>query len=310
MSHRTEHTLTVAAPPRVLYDLAADVTRWPAIFAPTVYVHHLERSESAERFQLWALVGGEVATWTSRRSLDAAGLRIGFTQERSQAPIASMSGEWIFRAAAGGGTEIVLVHEFTAVGDDPESVRWITEALDRNSPVELAALARIGTTGHPVEDVVFTFADRVPVDGAVADAYEFVNRSDQWPQRLPHVARVVLREVSPGTQDMEMDTVTEDGSTHTTRSVRVCTPVERIVYKQLVPPRLLLGHSGRWLFTDDGDGATVTAEHTVAIDPDRVREVLGEGATLADARDFVRSALGGNSRTTLAHAGSYAAARR
>ncbi|MFF0470883.1 aromatase/cyclase [Micromonospora zamorensis] len=309
MPYRTEHTLTVAAPPRVLYDLAADVTRWPTIFAPTVYVHHLDRSESTERFQLWALVGGEVATWTSRRSLDPAGLRIGFAQERSQAPIASMSGEWIFRAVAGG-TEILLVHEFSAVDDDAGSVRWITEALDRNSPVELAALARIATTGHPVEDIVFTFADEVPVDGAAADAYEFVNRSDRWPQLLPHVARVVLREVVPGTQDMEMDTVTEDGSAHTTRSVRICTPVERIVYKQLVPPRLLLGHSGRWLFTDTDDGATVTAEHTVAIDPTRVQEVLGAGATLADAREFIRSALGRNSRTTLAHAGSYAAARR
>ncbi|MET8833204.1 aromatase/cyclase [Micromonospora sp. NPDC004540] len=310
MPHRTEHTLTVAAPARVLYDLAADVTRWPAIFAPTVHVRHLDRSGSGERFQLWALVGDEVKTWTSRRGLDAAGLRISFRQERSQPPIASMSGEWIFRELAPDRTEITLVHEFTAVDDDPEQVRWIRAALDGNSPVELAALARIATTGHPVEDVVFTFTDRVTLDGAAADAYDFVDRCDLWPRRLPHVDRVVLRDIGPGLQDLEMDTVTEDGATHTTRSVRVCTPPGRIVYKQRVPPRLLLGHSGRWLFADTEQGAVVTAEHTVAIDPARVGEVLGEGATLADARDFIRSALGRNSRTTLAHAGSYAAARR
>jgi aromatase len=310
VAYRTEHTLVVEAPASALYELAADVTRWPAIFAPTVYVHHLERSESEERFQLWAQVGGAVKTWISRRVLDRAGLRITFRQERSQAPIASMSGEWIFREAAPGRTEILLVHEFTAVGDDPEQVRWIRDALDRNSPVELAALARVATTGHPVDDIVFTFTDRVELGGAVSDAYDFVDRSDLWPDRLPHVSRVVLRDLGPGLQDMEMDTVTQDGSAHTTRSIRVCEPGERIVYKQLVPPRLLFGHSGRWLFAETADGAVVTAEHTVAIDPARVTEVLGEQATVADAREFIRSALGRNSRTTLSYAGSYADARR
>jgi hypothetical protein len=109
---------------------------------------------------------------------------------------------------------------------------------------------------------------------------------------------------------MEMDTVTADGSAHTTRSIRVCLPYESIVYKQLVPPALLLGHSGAWTFEDTADGAVVTAEHTVAIDPAAVAGVLGEGATIARAREFLRSALGANSRTTLAHAGAFAASRR
>lgn len=310
MIHRTEHTLTAGAPGRVLYDLAADVTRWPAVFAPTVHAHHLARGDRDERFQLWALVGGEVKTWTSRRTHDPDGLRITFAQERPAAPIASMGGEWIFRELGDGRTEIVLAHEFSAVDDDAEAAARIHAALDRNSLVELAALARVAEAGHPVADVVFTFTDVVPVAGPAADAYEFVYRSDLWPRRLPHVDRVVLREDEPGIQDMEMDTVTEDGRTHTTRSIRVCLPHERIVYKQLVPPRLLLGHGGRWVFEDTGDGAVVTAEHTVAVDPAMVPEVLGEGATLADAREFLRSALGRNSRATLAHAGAFAAGRR
>src|SRR5512143_3443287 len=300
MIHRTEHTLTAAAPGRVLYDLAADVTRWPAVFAPTVYAHHLARGDRDERFQLWALVGGEVKTWTSRRMHDPDGLRITFAQERPAAPIASMGGAWIFRELGDGRTESVLAHEFSTVDDD-EAVARIHAALDRNSLVELAALARVAEAGHPVADVVFTFTDVVPVAGPATDVYEFVYRSDLWPQRLPHVSRVVLRENEPGIQDMEMDTVTEDGRTHTTRSIRVCLPHERIVYKQLVPPQLLLGHSGWWAFEDTGDGTVVTAEHTIAINPAMVSEVLGEGATLADAREFLRSALGRNSRATLAH---------
>lgn len=307
---RTEHSLVVAAPAESLYGLVADVTRWPVIFAPSLHVQHLERGEREERFRLWALVNGEVKSWTSRRELDGAGLRIAFRQERGQAPVASMGGAWRFTRLPGGRTEVVLEHDFTAVDDDPDSVEWITRAVDRNSPVELAALARVAEQDHPVDDLVFSFSDVVRLPGAAADAYAFVHRSDAWPDRLPHVRRVVLREDEPGVQHMEMDTVTGDGSAHTTESVRLCFAPSSIVYKQLVPPKLLFGHSGSWTFEDAADGAVVTARHTVAIDPDAVAEVLGEGRTVADAAAYLREALGRNSRATLSHAGAHAEARQ
>ncbi|KOV01058.1 cyclase [Streptomyces sp. XY533] len=302
--------MTSTAPPQALYDLAADVGRWPAVFAPSVAAHYLERGELSERFRLWATVGGEVKTWVSRRALDPLNLRIRFDQEESAAPIASMGGEWIFEVREDGGTDIVLLHDFTAVGDDPDTVDWINAALDRNSPLELAALARIAELGADAGDLVFSFSDTVTLDCTAQEAYAFVHRADLWPERLPHVGRVELTEDAAGVQEMEMDTVTADGAAHTTRSVRVCRPGERIAYKQLVPPRLLLGHSGVWEFTDSGagTGARVTAEHTVVIDPAAVEEVLGAGATVADARRHLREVLGRNSRTTLELADRTAAA--
>ncbi|MGW5660945.1 aromatase/cyclase [Streptomyces sp. NPDC003758] len=307
--HYTEHTLTVNAPARSLYGLVADVTRWPAVFGPSVHVDLLEHDEYGERFEIWAVVNGEVGSWVSRRTFDADALRITFQQERSRAPIASMGGEWLFRELDGGRTEIVLRHDFTAVGDDPETVRWINEALDRNSPDELAALGRIAESGHPVDDLVFSFTDTAELPGSAADAYDFVHHAEHWAERLPHVSRVRLSEPSPGVQDLEMDTVTSDGSAHTTRSIRVCRGQEWIAYKQRVAPRLLLGHSGRWNFAEGREGSLVTATHTVAINPTAITEVLGEGSTLADARAYLRDALGRNSLATLTHAGEYAAAR-
>lgn len=106
-----------------------------------------------------------------------------------------------------------------------------------------------------------------------------------------------------------MDTVTADGAAHTTRSIRVRSAHSNIAYKQLVPPRMLLGHSGRWTFTQLGTGVEVTAEHTVAIDPEAARSVLGEDSTRAQTRSYLREALGGNGRATLAHAGRYAGSR-
>jgi aromatase len=306
MERHSRHSLISGAPARELYELAADVTRWPAMFEPTVYVHHLERDAHTERFRMWARVNGTVQSWVSRRELDPEGLRIRFDQEASASPVAGMGGEWIFHPLPGGGTEIVLTHDFRAIGDDPESVRWIEEGLDRNSPVELAALARVAEQGLAAQELIFTFADTVTLDCSPATAYEFINRSDLWPQRLPHVQRVHLTEEVPHVQLMDMDTVTRDGSAHTTKSVRVCRPGEWIAYKQLVTPRLLAGHSGRWLFAACPGGTQVVAEHTAALDPSAIHEVLGAAATPAEARAYVRSALGTNSRTTLNGAAVYA----
>lgn len=307
--HRTEHTLTVSAPAQVLYGLVADVTLWPAVFEPSVHVQHLERGGRAERFELWAVVNDTVTSWISRRTLDPEGLRVTFRQERSSAPVASMSGEWLFRELPGGHTEVVLYHDFTAVDETPATLAWINEALDRNSARELAALARIAELGHPVPDVVFSFTDTLPLQVPVEAAYDFVNRADLWAERLPHVGRVRMSEPSPGVQDLEMDTVTADGSAHTTRSVRICRAPQWIAYKQLVTPKLMSGHSGLWTFTDGPDGPVATARHTVAIDPGAVTGVLGAGSSLADARAYVREALGRNSLTTMEHAAAAAAAR-
>jgi ribosome-associated toxin RatA of RatAB toxin-antitoxin module len=308
----TVHSQVISAPAQAVFELVADVTRWPAIFAPSLHVHHLELAEHAERFQLWALVNGQVKTWTSRRTRDPRQLHIGFAQERTPPPFASMGGEWTFRALAGNRSEAILTHHFTAV--DGESLDALTRAVDHNSEQELAALGQVAQLGHPVPEVVFSFEDTVHLDGSAPDAYHFVYRSDRWPQRLPHVSRVVLREESPGVphpviQDMEMDTVTANGSAHTTRSIRLCFATDQIVYKQLVPPALLFGHSGGWIFADGPDGPMATARHTVSINPDAIPEVLGNNHTLADARDFLRSALGANSRATLAHASTYARSR-
>lgn len=297
------HTRVVAAPADEVYRLVADVTLWPVVFGPTVHVEHFHRTERDERFQLWALVAGGVQTWVSRRDLDPAARRITFRQERSHPPIAGMAGTWSLHPLGDARTEVVLDHTFSVTDD--AALDTISSAVDRNSTEELTALGRVTELGHPVDQVIDTFSDTVVLDGLLADVYGFVHRSDLWPGRLPHVARVELSEDESGIQHMEMDTVTADGAAHTTRSVRVCSANSSIAYKQLLPPRMLLGHSGRWTFTQLGHGVEATATHTVAIDPEAARSVLGDDSTLAQARKYLREALGGNGRATLAHAGSY-----
>ncbi|MFI2279373.1 aromatase/cyclase [Nocardia beijingensis] len=302
------HSRVVQAAPDVVYDLVADVTRWPVIFEPSVLVRHLHRGPDEERFRLWATVGGAVRNWTSRRVLDAGQRRIAFEQERSQAPIASMGGGWSFRELGAGTTKVVLDHHFTVV--DGADAAQVAAAVDRNSVSELAALARIAELGHPVDEVVRTFEDTVTLDCSASEAYDFVYHSERWPEQVPHVGRVELTEDADGVQLMEMDTVTAGGIPHTTKSIRVCVPGERIDYKQLVPPAILFGHSGAWEFADGPDGAVVTARHTVAIDPVAAREILGANTDLADAGAYLTEALSSNSRNTLRCAERHAASTK
>lgn len=303
-----EHDIRIDAPPATVYRLLADVENWPRIFPPTVHVRQVERSGAEERIEVWATANGEAKTWTSRRLLDPDRLRIEFRQEDSPPPIAAMAGTWLVEPAAGGGSLVRLLHDYRAVGDDPAGLAWIDRAVDHNSRCELTSLkisveSAVGAAG----DLALAFEDTLRIDGSAVDVYDFLNEAQHWRGRLPHVARVTLDEITPGLQILEMDTLALDGSKHTTKSVRVCFPHTRIVYKQIALPALMTLHTGYWHLQDDGEGGVeATAQHTVVINTENIAAVLGAGAGVAQAREFVRGALSTNSMATLGYAKVYA----
>jgi len=302
----TEHEITVAAPADDVYRLIADVENWPQVFGPTVHVEYVERGARSERIRIWATANGTAKTWTSRRDLDPGGLRVDFRQEVSQPPVGGMGGAWVIEERSEKDSRVRLLHDFHPASDDPADLAWIERAVDHNSRAELAALKDHAEGAASL----LSFDDTVEIDGSARDVYDFVNQAQLWRDRLPHVARVSLDEQTPGLQVLEMDTRTKDGSTHTTRSVRVCQPHDRIVYKQIQVPALMSLHTGQWLFTEHpAGGVTATSRHTVRINEGNIAQVLGADAGLDDARRFVRDALGTNSRATLGHAKAYAEGR-
>jgi len=308
-----EHVVEVDAPVERVWRLIADATEWPLFFPPSVHVERslLERSAGGvetERLAIWATANGEVKHWTSRRRLDPAARAITFRQERSVAPVASMGGEWTFEELPGGRTRVLLQHDFRAVDDDPEGLAWIERAVDTNSTAELAGLARLAVRAGS-DELRLDFEDAVQVTGSAQDVYDFLDAARLWPQRLGHVAAVELIETVPGQQVLRMDTRAVDGSVHTTESVRICTPVERIVYKQTKVPALMTAHTGRWAVITDGDVVRASSQHTVLLNPDAVTAVLGPDATIDTAREFVHRALSTNSMLTLTHAKRFAEQR-
>ena len=305
-----EHEIKVLAPPEAVYQIIAEVANWPQIFPPSVHVEYLERGAEKELIQIWATANGEAKTWTSRRVLDPKALRIEFRQEVSQPPVGAMGGTWIVEPISDGESLVRLQHDYRAVDGDPKKLEWIDMAVDRNSRAELAALKTNAELATRAPELLATFDDIVQIDGSAKDVYDFINEAHLWPQRLQHVARVSLREDAPGLQFLEMDTRTRDGSVHTTKSVRVGFPHTRIVYKQIQTPALMTLHTGHWLLDEKPNGVTATSRHTVVINDANIAKVLGDEASIDDARTFVRSALSTNSLATLGHAKKYAESQR
>ncbi|WP_131767556.1 aromatase/cyclase [Candidatus Protofrankia californiensis] len=301
----TLHTVDVDAPPELVYGLLADATQWPHLFPPTVHVIREDAGPQRERLRIWALADGRLKSWTSLRELPAGQLHIAFRQEVSAPPVGSMAGSWEITARAGGGSRIVLGHRFTAVADDPDGLRWIEEATDRNSTSELASLRAIAeevADGTRHGELLLSFEDSVLVQAPPQVVHDFLDRADLWPQRLAHVARVALTEDEPGQQVLEMDTRAPDGTTHTTRSFRVSLAPHTLAYKQTTLPDALTVHTGRWVLDPYAEGdvthTRATSRHTVRLHPERAIALPGV-RTLADARAAVRAAIGGNSLATL-----------
>ncbi|MGA5560979.1 aromatase/cyclase [Streptomyces platensis] len=312
-THHAVHDTVIDASAERVYALVADAVSWPQRFTPTVHVRREETGTQSERLHIWATANGEVKHWTSHRTLDPERRRVTFRQEICSPPVAAMDGEWVIEELSGGGSKLTLHHDYAAVDDLPADVTWITAATDHNSRTELANIKTLAESWREPEsdDLLFSFEDHETVHARTETVYDFLRDAAQWPTRLPHVSRMELAEPSDGVQQMTMVTrAGSGGAEHTTESVRVCFPAERtIVYKQVTTPPLMALHTGRWTVTDTGTGLRVTSQHTIRLNAAAIPAVLGEGATPAQARRYVREAVGGNSAATLALAKEFAEAR-
>ncbi|WP_369364425.1 aromatase/cyclase [Streptomyces sp. CG4] len=300
----SEHEIKIAAPAADIYRLLAQAENWPQLFPPNIHVDHVERGQREERIRIWATAGDTVKNWTSRRTLNPEALRIAFRQEISSPPVAAMGGTWQIEDLPSGEALVRLGHDFRAT--DESSLAWLEEIVDRNSRAELESLKALAESKEATDELTCSFEDTVQVMGEAQDVYDFIYEANLWTDRLPHVVTVRLDQPAPGLQALEMETLSKDGSTHTTKSYRVGLAPHRIVYKQITLPALITLHTGRWTFTPTDDGVEASSQHTFTVNTAAITKVLGEQSTVQDAIEYVRAALSTNSMTTLTLAKAHA----
>lgn len=295
------HTATVAAPAGLVYDLVAQLAAWSQFHPPAVHAEPIAGEDGLVR-HWWVVDDHTVRIWTARWRRDRARLRIAFERDPATPDECGSRGEWQFRAVSDSTTEIEFAQEPVGKGEhDP--VR-----MDQNVRDFLMSVTNAAQHADERRDLVVDFEDPLFVAGSAEDAYDYLYEAAKWPERIPHVSRLVLEEQVPGIQFFDMDTVTPDGSAHTTRSVRICLPHSKIVYKQIQLPKLLDGHTGHWQFTPIPEGCVVSARHTATIKPSAL-PILGPEASVPDARKYLRRVLSANSMGNLRLSKAYAEER-
>ncbi|MYW65846.1 aromatase [Streptomyces sp. SID8379] len=284
-------SITVAAPADVVYDTVADVARWPQLLASVVHIEHRPGEAGTDEVDIWALRGeNQVRTWTNLRTLDREALRIGFAN-----PLAE--GEWRVVPNDDDTVTLTVSHDFAM----PGAAQGALPHID----AQLAEFKEAAERHAELTELTIEFADPLFIAGAVEDAYELLYRAEQWPDRFPHVTRIDLSEDVPNIQFFDMDTLTPDGRPHTTRSVRICFPHGKIIYKQITLAPLLSAHTGHWVFTETPEGTVAEARHTATVNPANLH-LLKPDATVKDARAYLRRALSANSVANLRYAKEYA----
>ena len=144
----------------------------------------------------------------------------------------------------------------------------------------------------------YTFVDHLTIHGAVDDVHQCLWSVEAWPELLPHVAFIHMLHEEPHHQRFRMGTKHE-GGVNETESVRHSSRSDRIDYEQVVPPPLLASHRGCWRLKQRGDNVLVTAEHTIAINPERILPTLGREYTEQEAQLLARHFVGNHSMRTL-----------
>ena len=297
------HTTTVSAPVDLAFDLVAGLQRWPEFHGPSVHAEPLGRRDGRESFRHWWVIDDHtVRSWTGHWRFDRDTLRISYEFEPEEPGAAPSRGQFAFLSLSDTRTEIRA--EQAAAGPGTFSADRVDQEL-RELLERFRFAAEHAERRH---DLVVDFEDPLFVAAPPDDAYRYLYEADKWPERIPHVSRLVLEEPVPNVQFFDMDTRTPDGSAHTTRSVRVCLPGTLIVYKQIHLPKLLDGHTGHWRFTATREGTVLAARHTATIKPEAL-SILGPGTTVLDARRYLRRVLSANSMSNLRLAKAYAEER-
>ncbi|MFJ1560087.1 aromatase/cyclase [Streptomyces mirabilis] len=307
------HEINIAVPADTVHRLIAEVGNWPRFFPSVIHVEYEEAPEGEERLTIWETAptaAGEPRCRPLRRIVEPAKLRVNFQHLVTASPVAGLGGAWLVEPLGEDTSRVRLLHEFRAAADDPGALDRIGAEIDRSAVAELAALKENAEREYADAELTFSFEDTVHVDGSAKDLFAFINEANLWSERLPHVATVRLEEDTPGLQTLEMDTRAKDGSVHTTKSYRVTFPHQHIAYKQVTLPALMTLHTGHWTFEDTDQGVAATSQHTVSLNTANIARVLGDTATVADAREYVHTALSTNSLATLNHAKAHAEGRR
>jgi len=154
-----QHTSRVAAPPQRIYQLIANLDRWPHMFDTVLAVEHIGWSGTCERVRFWGTFGDWRGSWVCSQELNPKRMQLRFRRERAAYPLASFGGLWLV-AAKGSGSQVTLDHYYTIVDDDPVEAARLDATIEQSATRMLAALRRAAELGD-LDDLWLSMPDGV-----------------------------------------------------------------------------------------------------------------------------------------------------
>jgi aromatase len=157
-------SIRVTAPPKRVFELVADIGRWPALFDSCVSVERLGFDGLRERVRYRTRHGDVLRDWTSVRELDPARLRIRFRHVDFPPPLASMGGRWLV-VPKGTGSVIELDHYYRVADDDPATAAAVERDITTTGAAMLGALRQTAEFSGGMANLIESYSDVVTAEG-------------------------------------------------------------------------------------------------------------------------------------------------
>jgi aromatase len=142
MPARTENAVLVSAPLELVWSAMNDVENWPNLFTEYASVEILAREGDTTRFRLTTHPdpehGGQVWTWVSERTVDAASHR-SHAERIETGPFEYMRIDWSFKPVVAG-TEMRWVQEFAMKPDAPADDAAAADYVNRNTRIQMSSV--------------------------------------------------------------------------------------------------------------------------------------------------------------------------
>jgi aromatase len=137
MPGQTENDITIAAPLDLVWEVTNDLENWPRLFSEYAAVEILERRGDTTSFRLTMHPdeNGTVWTWVSERTVDRRARTVQAHRVET-GPFQYMNIRWEYSETPGG-TRMHWSQDFAMKPDAPVDDAWMTENINRNSPVQM-----------------------------------------------------------------------------------------------------------------------------------------------------------------------------
>nr|WP_315860449.1 SRPBCC family protein [Rhizobium leguminosarum] len=300
------HTAICEAPAHLVFPFISQPSHWPRIFKACLAVETLPSNDEWQLVRVHADQDGGIASWTTRRKVDADALIVDYQLVEPMPFTAAMSGRWrivpidqnrcllaVDRSWSVADPVAPLREDITNV---EEAAAFVARFVGTNARHEMEVITAIANDHAAAPLFVETSID-LPV--SADEIYLALANAAAWPDFAPHCRSLKVSFDDGVYQEMRFEIETPSGARETFRSFRVCDRINRrISFVQIEPPQTLEHHHGLWSVETTPTGSRVTCRHFVTPKRAALAEYTGR-FTQSEQDEALRQMIETNGRVII-----------